>query len=61
MTIREAGKVLELREQIQEDIISYVDSQNGLLSYQMASDDEYKDALCQIIADNFNKFQKETE
>lgn len=55
MTIREAGKVLELREQIQEDILSYFDS------VAFVHNDHGKDDLCQIIVDNFNKFQKETE
>ena len=53
MTVREAGKILELREQIQEDIIA--------LREEYSWNDHEVDDLCQVVVDNFNKFQKETE
>jgi len=55
MTYEEAGKVLELREQIQEDILAYFDS------VAFVHSDHGRDDLCKIVVDNFDKFQKETE
>lgn len=41
--------ILEAREQIQEDLISLLESQFGLVEYL----DEVKDMACQIVVDNF--------
>jgi|TARA_R110000824_G_scaffold59601_10_gene159939 hypothetical protein len=42
----------EVREQIQEDIITFIDS------VVPASSDEYrKNVLCQIVVDNFKKLE----
>lgn len=42
------------REQMQEDLISLLDSQFGLVEYV----DEVKDMACQIVVDNFKKLEK---
>jgi hypothetical protein len=39
----------EVREQIQEDIICYVEAVGG--------EEENADALCQIVVDNFKKLE----
>ena len=45
--------IQSVREQIQEDIICFIDS------VVPASTDEYrKNALCQIVVDNFKKLEK---
>ena len=45
-------KFAEVREQIQEDIITFIDS------VVPTSSDEYrKNALCQIVVDNFKKLE----
>lgn len=41
---------MEVREQIQEDLICMLDSQIGMIEYV----DEVKDMACQIIIDNFD-------
>lgn len=43
--------LLDTREQIQEDLISLLDSQFGMVEYV----DEVKDLACQIVVDNFKK------
>lgn len=43
-------ELLEVREQIQEDLICLLDSQFGMVEYV----DEVKDMACQIIIDNFD-------
>jgi len=43
-------ELMEVREQIQEDIICLLDSQFGMVEYV----DEVKDMACQIIIDNFD-------
>lgn len=43
-------ELLEVREQIQEDLICLLDSQFGMIEYV----DEVKDMACQIIIDNFD-------
>jgi hypothetical protein len=43
----------EIREQIQEDLISLLDSQFGEVEYV----DEVKDLACQIIVDNFKQLE----
>ena len=42
--------IAEVREQIQEDIICYVEAAGG--------EEENADALCQIVVDNFKKLEK---
>tara|TARA_B100001105_G_C22347632_1_gene424215 strand:+ start:978 stop:1172 length:195 start_codon:yes stop_codon:yes gene_type:complete len=49
-------KFAEVREQIQEDIISLVDSQNN--GYVHAALTGVKDELCQIVVNNFKKFKE---
>lgn len=44
-------QLLQTREQIQEDLISLLESQFGLVEYL----DEVKDLACQIVVDNFKK------
>jgi len=41
--------IKEVREQIQEDIICYVEAVGG--------EEENADALCQIVVDNFKKLE----
>ena len=43
-------ELMEVREQIQEDLICLLDSQFGMVEYV----DEVKDMACQIIIDNFD-------
>ena len=43
-------EILQIREQIQEDLICLLDSQFGMVEYV----DEVKDMACQIIIDNFD-------
>ena len=43
-------ELIQIREQIQEDLICLLDSQFGMVEYV----DEVKDMACQIIIDNFN-------
>ena len=42
-------KVLTIREQLQEDLITLLDSQFGEVDYL----DDVKDLACQIVNDNF--------
>jgi|TARA_Y100000296_G_C5018426_1_gene178616 hypothetical protein len=42
--------IQECKEQIQEDIICYVEATGG--------EEENADALCQIVVDNFKKLEK---
>lgn len=42
------------REQMQDDLISLLDSQFGLVEYV----DEVKTLACQIVVDNFKKLEK---
>jgi hypothetical protein len=42
--------LMQVREQIQEDLICLLDSQFGMVEYV----DEVKDMACQIIVDNFD-------
>ena len=44
-------KTLEIREQIQEDLLSMLESQLGLIEYLQ----DVQDAACQIVVDNFQK------
>ena len=46
--------LMEVREQIQEDLICLLDSQFGMVEYV----DEVKDMACQIIVDNFDQLIK---
>lgn len=43
-------ELMQVREQIQEDLICLLDSQFGLVEYV----DEVKDMACQIVIDNFD-------
>jgi hypothetical protein len=43
-------ELMQVREQIQEDLICLLDSQFGMVEYV----DEVKDMACQIIIDNFD-------
>ena len=46
--------LMQVREQIQEDLICLLDSQFGMVEYV----DEVKDMACQIIVDNFDELIK---
>ena len=63
MTVREAGKVLELREQLQEDVRTFMRAfPAGYDDGQVTATADYiTDNLCDIVVTNFNKFQRETE
>ncbi len=50
------GYLLQTREQIQQDLITLLDSQFGEIEYL----DEVKTLACQIVVDNFTKFFPET-
>ena len=49
------GYLVQTREQIQEDLITLLDSQFGEVDYL----DEVKTLACQIVVDNFAKFFSE--
>ena len=46
--------IAEVREQIQEDVLAYVEDKLVDDCYK----DKFKDDLCQIVADNFKKLEK---
>jgi hypothetical protein len=48
-------ELMQVREQIQEDLICLLDSQFGMVEYV----DEVKDMACQIVVDNFNNLLEE--
>ena len=50
------GYLLQTGEQIQQDLITLLDSQFGEVEYL----DEVKTLACQIVVDNFAKFFPET-
>ena len=45
------GYLLQTREQIQEDLLTLIDS----------DDQELNDKMCQIVVDNFSKFFSEVK
>ncbi len=51
MNVSEAGKMIEIREQIQEDIITYFDD------FPQIKDEHIVD-ICNIIVRNFDKINK---
>ncbi len=51
------GYLLQTREQIQQDLITLLDSQFGEVEYL----DEVRTLACQIVVDNFVKFLPETK
>ena len=51
------GYLLQAKEQIQQDLITLIDSQFGEVEYL----DEVKTLACQIVVDNFVKFFPETK
>ena len=51
------GYLVQTREQIQQDLITLLDSQFGEVEYL----DEVKTLACQIVVDNFVKFFPETK
>jgi hypothetical protein len=51
------GYLLQAKEQIQQDLITLLDSQFGEIEYL----DEVKTLACQIVVDNFTKFFPETK
>ena len=53
MTVKEAGSIIRMREQIQEDIRTYLDEYD---IPQPCMDD-----LCQIVVDNFDNFPRAFE
>ena len=50
------GYLVQTREQIQQDLITLLDSQFGEVEYL----DEVRTLACQIVVDNFAKFFHET-
>lgn len=50
------GYLVQTREQIQQDLITLLDSQFGEVEYL----DEVRTLACQIVVDNFTKFFPET-
>jgi hypothetical protein len=53
MSVRDAGKMIETREQIQENIRTYA-MENHMI--RLASD-EVLDNLCQIVVDGFSELE----
>ncbi len=51
------GYLLQAKEQIQQDLITLLDSQFGEIEYL----DEVRTLACQIVVDNFAKFFPETK
>ena len=51
-------ELIEVREQIQEDLMTYLDGLDEALS--ACSNDSYEivTTVCQIVVDNFNKLKK---
>lgn len=47
--------ILEVREQIQEDLVSMLESQLGLIEYLQ----DVQDLACQIVVDNFQPLLKD--
>ena len=47
--------IAEVREQIQEDVITFVESCQTIARY---NEQFIKDNLCQIVVDNFKKLEK---
>ena len=45
------GYLLQIREQIQQDLLTLIDS----------DDEELNDKMCQIVVDNFDKFFTEVK
>ena len=46
--------IVEVREQIQEDVLAYVEDKLADDCYK----DKFKDDLCQIVVNNFKKLEK---
>ncbi len=51
------GYLLQAKEQIQQDLITLLDSQFGEVEYL----DEVKTLACQIVVDNFTKYFPDTK
>jgi hypothetical protein len=47
--------IAEVREQIQEDVITFIESCQTIARY---NEQFIKDNLCQIVVDNFKKLEK---
>ena len=60
MTIREAGKVILLREQIQEDIQTFMLAfPDGYDDGSVRADADYiTDSLCDLVVANFKKLEE---
>ena len=54
MNMKEAREVLEVREQIQEDLIAYLEGIMNCLPVDMQDDDIFTD-VCNIVVRNFDK------
>ena len=50
MTVRDADKILEIKAQIQEDILTYMD---GNCCFSVQGREDMLDDLCQIVVENF--------
>ncbi len=54
MSMKDAREVLEVREQIQEDLIAYLEGIMNCLPVDMQDDDIFTD-VCNIVVRNFDK------
>jgi len=61
MNLKEAGQIIEMREQIQEDIRTFMLAfPEGYDDGQVRATSDYMtDNLCDIVVANFNKYGKE--
>ena len=50
MTVREANKILEIKEQIQEDLRVYMDDN---CCFTIQGEEEMLDDICDIVVENF--------
>jgi hypothetical protein len=46
----------DLREQIQEDILTYLEAMEGNVNFKMGF--RYKAELCQVVVKRFNEYNK---
>ena len=54
MNMKEAREVIEVREQIQEDLLAYLEGVMNCLPVDMQDDDVLTD-VCNIVVRNFDK------
>tara|TARA_R100000008_G_C3447745_1_gene97771 strand:+ start:282 stop:452 length:171 start_codon:yes stop_codon:yes gene_type:complete len=54
MNMKEAREIIEVREQIQEDLLAYLEGVMNCLPVDMQDDDVLTD-VCNIVVRNFDK------